>query len=311
MTKTTTPLFSFNARGTLKKLLTFRRSKSGTIAESIPTHPDAKSEEQLTWRTMYQACSLLWNNLTQPEKLIWNQQARAKKMTGYNWFMSQCLRPNPGIYLPLAGGHLTGDVTITAGKTIDAIDISAHAAALDAHTFNLGQTLRTGTYLSPIGIANVSNTAIAANRLIFRYLWIARNITVDQIAAEITAGGGAGKVLRLGFYDITTNLRPGALLLDAGTIDANSATLQAITLAAALTLTKGWHGVALFSNGTPTIKGFSSWWSPAGMHSTNLNYTYAHWYKDTAYGALPNPFPIDASPFDFTYCAFPRVASLI
>jgi hypothetical protein len=39
-------------------------------------------------------------------------------MTGYAWFISQCLRPNPGIYLPLQGGTMTGDIVMDKNRLL-------------------------------------------------------------------------------------------------------------------------------------------------------------------------------------------------
>jgi hypothetical protein len=117
MAKLKNPLFGFNARGTIAKALTFRRRDRQTIAETIPTHPDTKSPAQLNWRTMYEACAALWHTLSDSEKLEWQKQASRKHMTAFALWQSQCLRPNPGIYLPLAGGTMQGDIAM-AGHSI-------------------------------------------------------------------------------------------------------------------------------------------------------------------------------------------------
>jgi hypothetical protein len=116
MAKVKAPLFSFDARGNLAKLLTFRRRDRQNIAGAQTTHPDAKSPAQLSWRTMYEACSALWHTLSDVEKQAWETNARSKHMTGYALWQSQCLRPNPGIYLPLAGGTMQGDITMASHK---------------------------------------------------------------------------------------------------------------------------------------------------------------------------------------------------
>ncbi|MBA7581704.1 hypothetical protein ES708_23613 [subsurface metagenome] len=38
-------------------------------------------------------------------------------MTGFAWFVSQALKPNPGLYLPLQGGTMSGDIDM-AGHNI-------------------------------------------------------------------------------------------------------------------------------------------------------------------------------------------------
>ena len=116
MPKLKGPLFSLSAQGALAKLLTFRRHSSETVAGLPTTHPDPASPAQLSWRTMYEACSALWHTLSSAEQQAWESNARAKHMTGYALWQSQCLRPNPGIYLPLAGGTMTGDILMAAHK---------------------------------------------------------------------------------------------------------------------------------------------------------------------------------------------------
>lgn len=54
--------------------------------------------------------------------------------------------------------------------------------------------------------------------------------TFDRIGAEITTTGEAGSVLRIGIYYDNGAGAPGALLLDAGTIDGTSVTYQTITI---------------------------------------------------------------------------------
>jgi hypothetical protein len=116
MAKLKNPLFGFDARGSIAKLLTFRHRDQQTIAESKPIPKDAQTSEQLSWRTMYQKCVDLWHTLSDGEKLTWEAAARERHMTGYAWYMSQCLRPNPGIYLPLAGGTMQGDIAMASHK---------------------------------------------------------------------------------------------------------------------------------------------------------------------------------------------------
>lgn len=143
MAKITNPLFSFIARGTLAKALTFRKRGRDTIAEKTPTHIDKPSAPQLAQRVMYQQCTASWHDLTAPEKQTWESQARRKKITGYNYYMSLCLAPNPGIYLPLAGGTMSGDIAMATNKILalpsptldtDADTKGARNSAIATHT---------------------------------------------------------------------------------------------------------------------------------------------------------------------------------
>jgi len=108
MAKIKIPLLSLGATKTIGKALTFVRRRSQNIAEVKPEIPDAKTLVQLSWRHMFQKAIALWHALSAAEKQEWESLARPKHMTGYAWFISQALKPNPGLYLPLQGGTMQG-----------------------------------------------------------------------------------------------------------------------------------------------------------------------------------------------------------
>lgn len=119
MVKLKKPLFSFGAVGRLTRAITFTRRRKVDIAEKTPVIPDAKSLAQLSWRHMYQKATALWHALSAAEKLVWESAGTARHMTGYAWFMSQALRPNPGLYLPLQGGTMSGDIDMAGHRITD------------------------------------------------------------------------------------------------------------------------------------------------------------------------------------------------
>ncbi len=67
---------------------------------------------------MFTKCVDLWHLLSEEEKQIWESLARPLHMTGYAWFISQCLRPNPGIYLPLQGGTMSGNIDMAKNRLL-------------------------------------------------------------------------------------------------------------------------------------------------------------------------------------------------
>jgi len=118
MVKLKNPLLSFDARNTLSKAITFVKRRGQNIAEKKPEVKDVKSLAQLSWRHMYLKAVALWHALSAAEKQEWESLARPKHMTGFAWFMSQCLRPNPGIYLPLQGGTMSGDIDMAKNRLL-------------------------------------------------------------------------------------------------------------------------------------------------------------------------------------------------
>jgi len=118
MGKTKKPLLSLDAHGTLGDIITYQKRGRGSIVRKKPIPADPKSLAQLSWRHMYQKAVALWHALSGAEKQEWETLARPKHMTGFAWFMSQCLRPNPGIYLPLQGGTMSGAIDMASNRVL-------------------------------------------------------------------------------------------------------------------------------------------------------------------------------------------------
>ena len=118
MAKLKNPLLSLGAVGRLAKHLSFTRRRKVDIVEATPVLKDAKTLAQLEWRHMYQKAVALWRALSGPEKQEWESLARPKHMTGFAWFMSQALKPNPGLYLPLQGGTMAGDIDMAKHRIL-------------------------------------------------------------------------------------------------------------------------------------------------------------------------------------------------
>ena len=64
-------------------------------------------------------------------------------------------------------------------------------------------------------------------------------VTLDRIGIEVTTGGGAGAVVRLGIYSDTNGV-PDALVLDAGTVDSTGTGIKTITISQALSAGVYW-----------------------------------------------------------------------
>lgn len=113
MPKLKKPFFSLTARGKLGKWLRVFPVHGEHIVKTSADPPDIKSLAQLSWRHMYQKAVALWHGLSPAEKVSWESAGTEKHMTGFAWFMSQCLKPNPGLYLPLQGGTMTGEIIMS------------------------------------------------------------------------------------------------------------------------------------------------------------------------------------------------------
>jgi len=164
MAKLKAGLFSLDAAGTLAKTLTFLRRMKGQIVEKTPHPKDAKSAAQLAWRPMFQACADLWHTLSTAEKASWESAARPLHMTGYAYYMSQCLRPNPGIYLPLAGGTMQGDIDMDSHKILTLPDPTLDQDPVTLKYFN--DNLPSGGYTQGCRLLNSTSQQIPDNEWI-------------------------------------------------------------------------------------------------------------------------------------------------
>ena len=198
--------------------------------------------------------------------------------------------PDGIAYLPLAGGEMTGDITMAGAQLVDGVDISAHAADLDAHTKNPLQVHRTGDGWAIGGYAwyaGPTNHAFSANRLYAAPFLVPRTMTFDRIAIQVGTGSGAANA-RLGIYADGTNLYPGALVLDAGIVSVASAALVTITINQQLT--KGLYWMACLTDGTPSLYTIYGCAQILGLSSGHLGSPNQGWCVTQTYGALPDPF---------------------
>lgn len=103
-----------------------------------------------------------------------------------------------------------------------------------------------GRYFLPISQGSGSTGTLTNNWL--RVLpWIVRGtITIDRMVGDIATAGEVGSKFRMGIYADDGGSRPGALVVDAGQIAADSATVQELAIAP-VTLQPGvyWLGGAV------------------------------------------------------------------
>jgi hypothetical protein len=89
------------------------------------------------------------------------------------------------------------------------------------------------------------------------YPWVVPNdVTLTRIGAEVTSAGEAGSKVRLGIYADDGSGYPGALVLDAGTIAGDSATVQELTISQFLPAGLYWIGAAVqvVTTTQPTVR---------------------------------------------------------
>lgn len=145
------------------------------------------------------------------------------------------------------------DDTSDASKPVSAAQQAALAAKAPIAGTPTAPTFAfpSGTYVAPL---LVSSTALsAADSLRLAPCFIPQTLTITRFVGEVTTAGSSGSKMRLGIFADTGAGMPGALVLDAGQINGDSATVQEITLGSSLVLTPGWYWVgAAAQSATPT-----------------------------------------------------------
>lgn len=201
-------------------------------------------------------------------------------------------------------------VSIVGGGGISEPEVQAiaDAAEADANVYTdsaidavgggliYGPPMLVGTYYLPTNHNGTSTAVMPANeRMIATPFLITRNLTLDRIGIEITAAGNASSVVRLGIYGTTgIDYKPGALVLDAGTVPGDGATgFKEITINQALTAGIYWLGAApqAATSTIPTVRHLQQGWHGlVGYAAGGGAGSVGGYRKDSVSGALPNPF---------------------
>lgn len=102
---------------------------------------------------------------------------------------------------------------------------------------------RSGSYYYVSNGVVQSSGAITVDTLLLVPCLVPNAVTLTKIGGYVTGAGGSGSVIRFGIYSSDGLGGIGSLLLDAGTIDGTSATVQEITISQAVPKGLHWFGV--------------------------------------------------------------------
>lgn len=154
----------------------------------------------------------------------------------------------------VVGGYLTA-TQVTDPGTDD-------AAVTEWQVVNPPPTLPvpnnwSGRYVHVVSPTAASTSNTMTNGTLRVAPWfIPEPITIDRIGAEVTVVGDAGSKVRLGIYSDNGHAFPGALLLDAGVIAGDSATVQDLTVSQVIPAGLHWVGgvVQVVTTTQPTVR---------------------------------------------------------
>jgi hypothetical protein len=156
-----------------------------------------------------------------------------------------------------------------------------------------GPAIGAGRYwVNGPGLSNANPTA-AADQLILSPIEVPLDCTLDRIGIWVAVAGSAGALVRLGIYAYNGGF-PGALLLDAGTVDVTSIGFKSATIS--LAVTAGFYFAGAVQQGAPTTRagldGLANNVPQRGATvATPFSGSNPGGYGQTSVpGALPNPF---------------------
>jgi hypothetical protein len=123
--------------------------------------------------------------------------------------------------------------------------------------------------------------------------WVApRGGTLDRIMFEVTTGGAAGSVARVGLYRATSDSDPypGALVVDGGEFVTTSTGFKTATISTTITAATLYWSVLLVGVNQPTVRAYTL--AQPMLGGTAIDPIQESGFRRTqTYGALPATFP--------------------
>lgn len=126
MVRTTLPLFSLSAAGTIARTLTYASNRSGPFARLRTKPGDPRTQKQLAHRTAMLFSARAWAVLSAANKATWNNEPFALKFTPYHAFCHTNLQryrqqlgftQRPATYsVPTASTYDTPSIANVAGQ---------------------------------------------------------------------------------------------------------------------------------------------------------------------------------------------------
>jgi len=266
MAKLLAPLFSFIAKGTIAKLVTFDRYAKTNIARIIPAHKDAKTAAQQLQRTKFQEAVEEWYLMTPEEKAAYETEGTKHHMTGYAWFMRAfLLNPAPRTFLELED---TPDSYVA--QALKFLRVKATEDALEFATVSVEpdypMKLKPNTTRWTVpgwAATSLQNITLYPGRIYYIPIFISETTTYIRIGINVQTAD-SGKLARLGLYNFTAGL-PGTLILDAGTVSVGTTGLKEIVISQAIT--RKYAFLAIVCDGGPDLAG----WPATSIQKTPLS----------------------------------------
>lgn len=226
--------------------------------------------------------------------------------------------PHPG-YLTPAEGNAAYDA-IGAASTVNTA-LSTHAARTDnphgTTAVQLGAysvKRKSGLYYVPQGL-QAPAASMNLNTLYASPFETGQSITLDRIGIFVSGVGTAGAVTRLGIFADNGSNYPGALVLDAGTVNCTNPNDLEIAISQALTPGRYWlaavmQAVVCTTRNNSMVQGGYDPFGSIGQSATpSTNGAFVGYAQTGQSGALPGTFSTTTVPVSVAIRVFVRVAA--
>jgi len=106
----------------------------------------------------------------------------------------------------------------------------------------------TNVYLSTHGGSSTGSGTLSANTIYAVRIFVADSRTFTVVGCNVTTAFSASSTLRMAIVNENSDCTPGTLVVDTGTVAADSTGLKTFSISA--TLSSGWYWLLLSTNGT-------------------------------------------------------------
>lgn len=84
MARTTGPLLSLSAAGTIARTLSYGRNRSGSFVRFRTMPADPRSQKQLAYRSAIRMLSMAWHDISAARKALWHDLPTAARLSPYH-----------------------------------------------------------------------------------------------------------------------------------------------------------------------------------------------------------------------------------
>lgn len=164
-----------------------------------------------------------------------------------------------------------------------------------------GPPLAPNSYYFASSPTSAGTSTLTTNNLRLTPWVVPNSVTLIRIGAEVTTVGDVGSVFRMGLYRDDGSGKPGARVLDAGTIPTDAVAVRELTINTALQPGIYWIGGVVQGAATtqPQLRVVGNGWEPpipiSNATAPTANSATVGFTMTNVTGALPATFTVNST----------------